>query len=73
MLSIVVWQFLLQQHSFFDLLRVEWEENKWVINKHIYLTLAIDCLPEELNPYNFSLCEAAYLDKLQNYYIKHNE
>ena len=28
-------------------------------------------MPDELNPYNFLNCQAAYLDELKNYYIKH--
>ena len=57
----------------FNMLRVEWEKNGWSIDKLKYLTLALDCMPDELNPYLFLHCQAAYLDELQNYYIKHNE
>ena len=55
------------------MLRVEWEKNGWDINKLKYLTLAMDCMPDELNPYNFLHCQAAYLDELENCYITHNE
>ena len=55
------------------MLRVEWEKNGWCIDKLKYLTLALDCVPGELNRYLFLHCEATYLDELENYYIKHNE
>ena len=48
-------------------------KNGWSIEKLKYLTLALDCMPDELNPYLFLHCQAAYLDELENYYIKHNE
>ena len=48
-------------------------KNGWPIDKLKYLTLAMDCMPDELNPYLFLHCQAAYLDELENYYIKHNE
>ena len=54
----------------FYMLRVEWEKNGWSIDKLKYLTLALDCMPDELNPYLFLHCQAAYLDELENYYIK---
>ena len=57
----------------FNMLRIEWEKNGWDIKKLKYLTLALDRMPDELNPYNFLNCQAAYLDELKNYYIKHNE
>ena len=57
----------------FNMLRVEWEKNGWDINKLKYLTLAMDCMPDELNPYNFLHCQVAYVDELENYYITHNE
>ena len=61
----------------FNMLRVEWEKNSWSIDKLKYsllkYTLALDCMPDELNPYLFLHCQAAYLDELENYYIKHNE
>ena len=37
-----------------------------------YLTSAMDCLPNELNPNLLVSCKAAYLDELKNYYTKHN-
>ena len=55
------------------MLRVEWEKNGWCIDKLKYLTLALDCVPGELNRYLFLHCEATYLDELENYYIEHNE
>ena len=57
--------------SIFNMLRVG--KNGWSIEKLKYLTLALDCMPDELNPYLFLHCQAAYLDELENYYIKHNE
>ena len=48
------------------MLRVKWEKNGWDINKLKYLTLALDCMPNELNPYNSLHYQAAYLDKLNN-------
>ena len=57
----------------FNMLQVEWEKNGWDIKKLKYLTLNLGCMPDELNPYNFLHCQAAYLDELKNYYIKHNE
>ena len=48
-------------------------KNGWSIEKLKYLTLALDCMPDELNPYLFLHCQAAYLDEWENYYIKHNE
>ena len=36
-----------------------------------YLTSAMDCLPNELNPNLFVSCKAAYLDELKKYYTKH--
>ena len=33
----------------------------------------MDCMPDELNPYNFLHCQVAYVDELENYYITHNE
>ena len=57
----------------FNMLRVEWEKNGWSIDKSKYLTLALDCMPDELNPYLFLHCQGAYLDELENNYIKHNE
>ena len=35
----------------FNVLRVEWEKNDWSIDKLKYLTLALDFIPHELNPY----------------------
>ena len=55
------------------MLRIESEKNGWDINKLKYLTLALDCMSDELNPYNFLHCQAPYLDELKNYYRKHNE
>ena len=57
----------------FSLLRIEWQKYEWDINKLKYLTLAMDCLTDELNPYLFLHCQGACLDELENYYIKHNE
>ena len=48
-------------------------KNGWSIDKLKYLTLAMDCMPDELNPYLFLDCQVAYLDELENCYIKHNE
>ena len=36
-----------------------------------YLTSAMDCLPNELNPNLFVSCKAAYLDELKKCYTKH--
>ena len=57
----------------FSLLRIEWQKYEWDINKLKYLTLAMDCLTDELNPYLFLHCQDACLNELENYYIKHNE
>ena len=57
----------------FNILQVEWERNGWDINKLKYLTLNLDCMPDELNLYKFLHCQAAYLEELKNYYIKHNQ
>ena len=37
--------------SIFNMLRVG--KNGWSIEKLKYLTLALDCMPDELNPYLF--------------------
>ena len=42
------------------------KKNGWSIDKLKYLTLALDCMPNELNPYLFLHCQAAYLDELEN-------
>ena len=42
------------------------------INELMYLTIALDCLPDELNPNNFLHNQYAYLDELKNYYTKNN-
>ena len=55
------------------MLCVEWGKNGWSIDRLKYLTLALDCMPDELNLYLFLHCQAAYLDELENCYIKHNE
>lgn len=57
----------------FSFIRTEWEKNGWDINQLKILTFAIDRMTDELNPYRFINCQAAYLDKIGNYYIKHNE
>ena len=49
------------------------EKNGWSIDKLKYLTLALDCMPDKLNPYLFLNCQATYLDELEDYCIKHNE
>ena len=49
------------------------KKNGWPIDKLKYLTLTMDCMSDELNPYLFSHCQAAYLDELENYSSKHNE
>ena len=46
-------------------------KNNWDINELKYLTSAMDCLPNELNPNLLVSCKAAYLDELKNYYTKH--
>ena len=56
----------------FGFLRIEWEKSNWDINELKYLTSAMDCLPNELNPNLLVSCKAAYLDELKNYYTKHN-
>ena len=56
----------------FGFLRTEWEKSNWDINELKYLTSAMDCLPNELNPNLLVSCKAAYLDELKNYYTKHN-
>ena len=66
-------QLTIETSYIFKMLRVEWEKNGWCIDKLKYLTLALDCVPGELNRYLFLHCEATYLDELENYYIKHNE
>ena len=57
----------------FSFIRIEWEKNGWDINQLKILTFAIDCMTDELNPYCFINFQAAYLDEIENYYIKHNE
>lgn len=54
------------------MLRIEWQMNGWDINELKYLTLALDCMPDELNPFNFLHYQYAYLDELKNCYTKHN-
>ena len=54
----------------FNMLRIEREKDGWDINKLKYLTSAMDCMIEELNPYHFLNCQTAYLDELENYYKK---
>ena len=56
----------------FDMLQDEWQMNGWDINELKYLTIALDCLPDELNPNNFLHVQYAYLDELKNYYTKNN-
>ena len=56
----------------FDILRIEWEENNWNIEKLKYVYLALDNLCEELNPNNFIYCQYAYLDNLKIYYLENN-
>ena len=47
---------------------------EWMGYKQIKVfNSCLDCMPGELNPYNFLHCQAAYLDELKNYYRKHNE
>lgn len=54
------------------MLRIEWQMNGWNINELKYSTLALDCMPDELNPFKFLHNQYAYLDELKNYCTKHN-
>ena len=56
----------------FDMLQIEWQMNGWDINELKYLTLPLDCMPDELNPFKFLHNQYAYLDELKNYCTKHN-
>ena len=55
---------------FFDILRIEWENNGWDIEELKYLCLAIDASCEELNLHKYVYCQVAYLDNIRNYYIQ---
>ena len=55
----------------FDILRVEWVENRWDVEELKYLCLVMDNSPDELNPNNFIYCQAA-LEELKNCYTQKN-
>ena len=47
---------------------------KWLVYREIEIfNSCFRLYAYELNPYLFLHCQAAYLDELENYYIKHNE
>ena len=54
----------------FQNLRVEWENNSWNIEELKLITLAIDCLDEDINPNNFIGKEADYISVLKTCYQK---
>ena len=54
----------------FQNLRVEWENDSWNIEELKLITLAIDCLDEDINPNNFIGKEADYISVLKTYYQK---
>ena len=45
----------------------------WDIDELKYLTAAMDCMADELNPNLFLNSKGAYLDELKNYYLKHKD
>ena len=49
---------------------VEWENNSWNIEELKLITLAIDCLDEDITPNNFIGKEADYILVLKTYYEK---
>lgn len=54
----------------FQNLWVEWENNSWNIEELKLITLAIDCLDEDITPNNFIGKEADYILVLKTYYEK---
>ena len=55
---------------FIQNLRVKWENNSWNIEELKLITLAIDCLDEDINWNNFIEKEADYILVLKTYYEK---
>ena len=54
----------------FQNLKVEWENNSWNIEELKLITLAIDCLDEDISLNNFIGKEADYIIVLKTYYEK---
>ena len=52
----------------YENLSVEWENNNWEIEELKYVTLALDCLCEELSPNKYVGKETEYISVLKEFY-----
>ena len=53
----------------FDYMRLEWLDNDWDVEELEFWCLAMDQMPDELDPNNFVISQYSYLITLKNYYL----
>ena len=50
-------------------MRLEWLDNDWDVEELEFWCLAMDQMPDELDPNNFVNSQYSYLITLKNYYL----